>query len=197
MLGAKDSDELMEKIQMVKLHSLDVISYAHEMIKQEEQRCQIQLSQFEKNRLIISYLKFNQAIKDHSRVDKVKHNRSYNNLLLRNQSTIEEGDLNQSITLQLLQGKIQDQERIGEKLSRNNVQSGLDQEAFSQNGGDIPFHRLNTRYNTVYGGNTFQNTNSMMTLQGETFVHLKPKKMSPVQQECRKMLTTIENNCSS
>ena len=33
MLGAKDSDELMEKIQMIKLHSLDVINYAHEMIK--------------------------------------------------------------------------------------------------------------------------------------------------------------------
>ena len=59
----------MNKIESLpRSPSLGVLSYAYDKIHKEENRSQTRLSQIEKNRIVLQYLKLNEGIKTRSMV---------------------------------------------------------------------------------------------------------------------------------
>jgi hypothetical protein len=54
------------------------MQYAYERIEEEEYLGRCKLSQFEKNRLVIQYLKLNEGVRLNSRVKKQKRTSKYN-----------------------------------------------------------------------------------------------------------------------
>ena len=66
---ATDLDDLMMKIENSKKSvSLEIMGFAFEKIKKEEHRTKKKLSQPEKNRIVMQFLKLNHEIKKRSRI---------------------------------------------------------------------------------------------------------------------------------
>lgn len=62
-------DDLMMKIENSKKSaSLEIMGFAFEKIKKEEHRTNKKLSQAEKNRIVMQFLKLNHEIKKRSRI---------------------------------------------------------------------------------------------------------------------------------
>ena len=67
---ATDLDDLILKIESSKKSaSLEIMGFAFEKIKKEENRTKKKLSQAEKNRVVMQFLKLNHEIKKRSRLN--------------------------------------------------------------------------------------------------------------------------------